>query len=62
MQRWLIKIHVLLNIVIRYMAVIATGARAKAALVIVGIENLYLPVSILSHPFVFSCVYNVRHQ
>ena len=33
-------------------AVIATGMRAKAALVIVGFENLCLPVSILSHPFV----------
>ena len=50
MQRWLI--HVLLNIVIYYMAVIATGMHAKAALVIVGFENLYLPVSILSLPFV----------
>ena len=47
-----------INIVIRYMAVIATGTRAKAALVIVGLENLCLPVSILRHPFVFSCVYN----
>ena len=35
-----------------YMAVIATGMHAKAALVIVGFENLYLPVSILSYPFV----------
>ena len=41
-----------INIVIRYMAVIATGTRAKAALVIVGFENLCLPVSILRHPFV----------
>ena len=39
MQRWLIKIHVLLNIVIRYMAVIATGTRAKAALVIVALRT-----------------------
>ena len=41
-----------INIVIRYMTVIATGTRAKAALVIVGPENLCLPVSILRHPFV----------
>ena len=32
-------IHVLVNIVIRYMAVVATGMRAEAALVIVGFEN-----------------------
>ena len=59
MQRWLI--HVVLNIMIRYMAVIVTGT----ALVIVGFENLYLPVSTelyICHPFVFSCDYNVRHQ
>ena len=37
MQRYLI--HVLVNIVIRYMAVVATGMRAEAALVIVGLEN-----------------------
>ena len=60
--RWLSAEMVNINIVIRYMAVIATGTRAKAALVIVGFENLCLPVSILRHPFVFSCVYNVRHQ
>ena len=42
-----------INIVIRYMAVISTGTRAKAALVIVGFENFCLPVSILRHPFVF---------
>ena len=36
-----------INIVIRYMAVIATGTHARAALVIVGFENLCLPVSIL---------------
>ena len=47
---------------VNIMAVIVTGTRAKAALVIVGFENLCLPVSILRHPFVFSCVYNVRHQ
>ena len=45
-----------INIVIRYMAVIATGTHARAALVIVGFENLclpeYLPVSILRNPFV----------
>ena len=41
-----------INIVIRYMAVIATGMHAKAALVIVGFENLCLPVSILHNPFV----------
>ena len=45
-----------INIVIRYMAVIATGTHARAALVIVGFENLCLPVSILReilrNPFV----------
>ena len=41
-----------INIVIRYMAVIATGTHAKAALVIVGFENLCLPVSILRNPYV----------
>ena len=41
-----------INIVIRYMAVIATGTHARAALVIVGFENLRLPVSILRNPFV----------
>ena len=50
-----------INIVIRYMAVIATGTHARAALVIVVFENLCLPeclpVSILRNPFVFSCVY-----
>ena len=52
-----------INIVIRYMAVIATGTHAKAALVIVGFENLCLPVSILRNPFVIHlCLYNVRHQ
>ena len=55
-----------INIVIRYMAVIATGTLAKAALVIVGLENLCLPVSILRHPFVihlYSVVFIiVRHQ
>ena len=50
--RWLSAEMVNINIVIRYMAVIATGTRAKAALVIVDFENLCLPVSILSHPFV----------
>ena len=39
------------------MAVIATGTHARAALVIVGFENLCLPVGILRNPFVFSCVY-----
>ena len=37
MQRYLIQ--VLVNIVIRYMAVAATGMRAEAALVIVSFEN-----------------------
>ena len=60
--RWLSAEMVNINIVIRYMAVIATETRAKAALVIAGFENLCLPVSILSHPFVFCCVCNVRHQ
>ena len=45
-----------INIVIRYMAVISTGTHARAALVIVGFENLCLPeclpVSILRNPFV----------
>ena len=46
-----------INIVIRYMAAIATGTHARAALVIVGFENLCLPeclpVSILlRNPFV----------
>ena len=41
-----------INIVIRYMAVIATGTHARAALVIVGFENMCLPVSILHNPFV----------
>ena len=38
MQRWLI--HVLLNIVICYMAVIAAGTHAKAVLMIVGFDNM----------------------
>ena len=41
-----------INIVICYMAMIATGTHAKAALMIVGFENLCLPVSILRNPFV----------
>ena len=57
MQRWLI--HVLLNIVIRYMAVIATGQCAKAALMIVGLELVLASEyteSSICHPFVIRCV------
>ena len=54
--KWLSAEMVNINIRICYVAVIATGTLAKAAFVIVGLGNLCLPVSILCHPFVFSCV------